>query len=231
VGGQLRAVLSSLTVRGRCLVAAGGAILLVGIVLGERALVRIALFVLALPLISAVVVLRERFDVTSRRTVVPGRVPRGKDAEVLLELTNADRRTGGVWVLSERLPAELGAEPRFVVERLASGATAALRYRVHGTRRGRHVLGPLSLRLVDPFGLVLRSTAGTDTVPLVVVPRVRPLGPGGPAGGSGGTGEGARRALAVHGEDDVTTRQYRHGDDLRKVHWRSTARTGELMER
>jgi uncharacterized protein (DUF58 family) len=229
--GGVSAILSSLTVRGRCLVAAGGALLLVGILLGERALVRVALFVLALPLISAVVVLRERFAVSSRRTVAPARVPRGEDAEVLLELTNTDRRAGGLWVLSEQLPAELGAEPRFLVERLSAGATAGLRYQVHGSRRGRHTLGPLRLRLVDPFGLVLRSTSGTDTVPLVVVPRVRPLGEGGPAGGTGGSGEGARRALAVHGEDDVSTRPYRQGDDLRKVHWRSTARTGELMVR
>src|SRR6185312_581993 len=98
-------------------------------------------------------------------------------------------------------------------------------------RRGRHALGPLRLRLVDPFGLVLRTSTGEDTVPLVVVPRVRPLGPGGPTGGSGGTGEGSRRSIAVHGEDDVITRAYRHGDDLRKVHWRATARTGELMVR
>ena len=118
-----------------------------------------------------------------------------------------------------------------MVDRLPGGGTAVLGYRVHGDRRGRHPLGPLRLRLVDPFGLVERSAVGTDTAALLVVPRVRPLGSEGPAGGQGGGGEGSRRTIAVHGEDDVSTREYRYGDDLRKVHWRATARTGELMVR
>jgi uncharacterized protein (DUF58 family) len=223
---------SSLTLRGRCLVAAGLTLVLLGALLGERALVQLALFVLALPVLSAVGVARQRFRLASRRTVTPARVPRGADAEVLLEVTNTDRRTGGLWVLTEQLPAELGERPRFVVERLAAGATAALRYRLHGSRRGRFPLGPLRLRLVDPFGLVRRTAAGVDTAALLVVPRVRPLGGSGGLAGAGGTGgEGARRSLAVHGEDDVSTREYRHGDDLRMVHWRATARTGELMVR
>jgi uncharacterized protein (DUF58 family) len=224
-------VLSSLTVRGRCLVGGGVSLLLLGALSGEQALVQLAVFVLALPLLSAAAVARERFRLSARRTVTPARVPRGGTADVLLEITNSDSRPGGVWVLTEPLPADLGHAPRFVVERLAGGAAAALHYQVRGCRRGRHVLGPLRLRLVDPFGLVERSAVGTDTASLVVVPRVRPLGPGGPAGGQGGGGEGARRTIAVHGEDDVSTRQYRHGDDLRKVHWRATARAGELMVR
>jgi uncharacterized protein (DUF58 family) len=229
--GAVGTALSTLTVRGRCLVAGGITLLLLGMVLGERALTQMAVFVLALPLLSAALVARERFRVTSRRLVTPARVPRGADADVVLEVANADRHTGGLWVLSEQLPPELGPSPRFVVDRLGAGETAALHYRVHGARRGRHTLGPMKLRLVDPFGLVVRSIAGADTVPLVVVPRVRPLGAGGPAGGHGGGGEGARRSIAVHGEDDVSVRAYRHGDDLRKVHWRATARTGELMVR
>jgi uncharacterized protein (DUF58 family) len=227
----LAAAVSSLTVRGRCVLGTGVALLAAGVVLGERALAQAAVFVLALPVAAAVAVARQRFSVTSRRTVTPSRVPRGGEAEVLLELANTDRRAGGVWLLAEGLPPELGEQPRFVVDRLPAGETAGMRYRVHGSRRGRHVLGPLQLRLVDPFGLVRRTVAGTDTVPLLVVPRVRALGSGGPAGGSGGTGDGARRSIAVHGEDDVSAREYRHGDDLRKVHWRATARTGELMVR
>jgi uncharacterized protein (DUF58 family) len=223
--------LSPLTTRGRFLVAGGGLLLLVGALLGERALVQLAVFVLALPVLSAVTVARERFRLGARRTVTPARVPRGEGADVVLDITNADTRPGGLWVLTEQVPGDLGRSPRFLVERLANGATAALHYRVHGHRRGRHVLGPLKLRLVDPFGLVERGALGADTSPLLVVPRVRPLGAGGPASGHGGGGEGARRTIAVHGEDDVSTREYRHGDDLRKVHWRATARTGELMVR
>ncbi len=229
--GRLGDLTSALTLRGGCLVAAGATLVLLGALLGERSLVQLALFVLALPVLSAVGVVRARFRLASRRTVVPARVPRGQDAEVLLEVTNTDRRSGGMWLLSEQLPAEFGVRPRFLVEQLPSGATAALRYGVHGTRRGRHRLGPLRLRLVDPFGLVLRTTSGADTATLLVVPRIRPLGPSALTGGSGGGVEGARRFLAVHGEDDVSTREYRRGDDLRKVHWRATARTGELMVR
>jgi uncharacterized protein (DUF58 family) len=231
VSGGARRALSSLTTRGRCLVGGGGALLLVGFVIGERAFVQLAVFVLALPLLSSVAVARERFRLTVRRTVTPPRLPRGDSAEVLLELTNADARPGGLWGLTEPLPAELGRSPKFVVDRLAAGATATLRYRVHGGRRGRHVLGPLRLRLMDPFGLVERNAVGTDSAVLLVVPRVQSLGSGGPAGGQGGGGEGTRRTIAVHGEDDVSVREYRSGDDLRKVHWRATARTGELMVR
>jgi uncharacterized protein (DUF58 family) len=212
-------------------VAVGGALLLVGALLGERSLVQLAVFTLALPLLSALAVARQRFRAGSRRTVTPARVPRGDDASVVLELVNADTRSGGLWVLAEQLPGDLGTVPTFVVERLGPGARTELRYQVHAARRGRHVLGPLRLQLVDPFGLVERTAFGTDSATLLVLPRVRPLGAGGPAGGHGGGGEGSRRTIAVHGEDDVSIREYRHGDDLRKVHWRATARTGELMVR
>jgi uncharacterized protein (DUF58 family) len=231
VPGPLRTALAALTVRGRSLVAAGATMLALGMLFGERALVQISVFVLALPLLAAAIVARERFRLSSRRTVTPSRVPRGESAEVLLQVSNADKHPGGLWLLSEQLPAELGRPPQFVVERLAGKATAPLHYRVSGARRGRHTLGPLRLRLVDPFGLVERTISGVDTAPLLVVPRVRPLGRGGPSGGHGSGSEGAPRSLAVHGEDDVSARQYRHGDDLRKVHWRATARTGELMVR
>ncbi|NEK84473.1 DUF58 domain-containing protein [Blastococcus saxobsidens] len=223
--------LSALTVRGRCLVGGGLALALAGAVLGERPLVQLAVFVLALPLLAALGVVRGRFLVTTRRSATPARVPRGTPAEVVLELGSTDTRRGGLWLLTEQLPAALGRSPRFTVSGLAAGATTPLRYTVTGRFRGRYELGPLKLRVVDPFGLVERTAVGTGTAPLVVVPRVRPLGPGGPGAGSGRGGNGSHRAISAQGDDDVSVRDYRRGDDLRKVHWKVTARTGELMVR
>jgi len=64
-----------------------------------------------------------------------------------------------------------------------------------------------------------------------VVPRVFPL-TGLPSGSGMGAGDdGSIRLRSGQGEDDAVVREYRHGDDLRKVHWRSTARRDELMVR
>jgi GGDEF domain-containing protein len=111
--------------RGRCLVAAGGAALLLGMLLGERPLVQLAVFVLALPLLSALLVLRERFRLSARRTVSPARLPRGGSAQVVLEVTNADSRPGGLWVLTEQVPPALAMRPDLVS--LVGGGNDVLR--------------------------------------------------------------------------------------------------------
>jgi uncharacterized protein (DUF58 family) len=118
-----------------------------------------------------------------------------------------------------------------VVERLRRRGTARLGYRVHPTMRGVHQLGPLRARITDPFGLAEfeRELAGTSRV--VVVPRTATLA-GLPGGSGTGVGDdGSVRLRSGQGEDDAVVRQYRQGDDLRRVHWRSTARRDELMVR
>jgi uncharacterized protein (DUF58 family) len=83
----------------------------------------------------------------------------------------------------------------------------------------------------DPFGLVTADTRSTDVGELIVRPQSMPLPAlrlpvawrDGAATLSHSVGSG--------GSDDASVREFRHGDDLRKIHWRSTARSGALMVR
>jgi uncharacterized protein (DUF58 family) len=66
---------------------------------------------------------------------------------------------------------------------------------------------------------------------LVVVPAVSSLTEGGPNLIDGeGEAHLVQRKVAGN-DDDLTTREYRRGDALRRVHWRASARHGELMVR
>ncbi|GAA1335875.1 DUF58 domain-containing protein [Saccharothrix algeriensis] len=227
----MRAALSGLTTRGRCLLAAGFAAGLCAVVLNERDLLRVAAFVVALPLLAAWLAQRARVGLHAARFLFPGRVQVGSAAEVRVELRSTGRLPTGGLLLEDAVPYALGSRPRFVVERLPRNAVTALRYPLKPVMRGVQQVGPLLARVTDPFGLAEfdRELAGRSR--LVVVPRV--VGLVGLPGGSGmGAGDdGSIRLRAGQGEDDAVVRPYRHGDDLRKVHWRSTARRDELMVR
>jgi uncharacterized protein (DUF58 family) len=225
------ATLQALTPRGRSFLAAGGAALVCSLVLGQRDLLRVAILVLALPVLSAVIVRRARYRLALNRTITPMRVVAGTTARVRLELDNLARVSTRVLLAEDKVPYALGAAPRFVLDRLSGGRRAAVTYSLRSEVRGRFEIGPLTLRLTDAFGLceLVRSFTATDS--LIVVPRTWPLAPVQAGGMWATTGDSVVRTVAVTGEDDVSTREYQHGDDLRRVHWRSTARHGELMVR
>jgi uncharacterized protein (DUF58 family) len=91
--------------------------------------------------------------------------------------------------------------------------------------------GPLRVRVADAFGLVEISRSFSTTSTLVVTPRIFPL-PRATAPSSWlGEGDGGMRTISTVGEDDAAPRLYQDGDGLRRVHWKSTARYGELMVR
>jgi uncharacterized protein (DUF58 family) len=227
VTGALR----GLTVRGRGFLAAGGAAAVSALVLGESDLLRVAVLLALLPLASAAAVGLTRYRLTCHRTLGPDRVQAGGTTQVRLRLENLSRAPTGVLLLEDQVPYTLGTGPRFVVERLWPRQSATVAYTVRSRGRGRYRIGPLTVRLTDLFGLCEVTTSFTDSTELVVTPAVRPLPPVRIAGEWAGGGQTRPRALAVHGEDDAIPREYRHGDDLRKVHWRATARAGELMVR
>ena len=227
----MRAALSGLTTRGRCLLAAGLALAVSAVLLGQRDLLRAAVFLIALPLAAVVIVARTRYRLACSRLLDPPRVEAGRPATVRLRLDNVSRLPSGVLLMEDALPYVLGGRPRFVLDRVEPKGVREVSYPVRADVRGRYRIGPLSVRLTDPFGLVelTRSFASTDD--LVVTPVVAPLPPVRLGGDWAGGGDAAARSVAVSGSDDAAPREYRHGDDLRKVHWRSTARVGELMVR
>jgi uncharacterized protein (DUF58 family) len=184
-----------------------------------------------LPLLAAWYVGRSRYKLACTRSLEPGRAPVGSSARVILRLQNLSRLPTGTMLLEDRLPYALGSRPRVVLERLGAHQASSVAYTVRADVRGRYPIGPLMVRLTDPFGLceLTRSFPSVDR--LTVIPQVFPLPRVRLAGEYAGTGESRARSVAVHGEDDAATREYRRGDDLRRVHWRSTARTGELMVR
>lgn len=227
----MRAALSGLTTRGRCLLAAGVSLGACAVLLGQRDLFRAAVLLLGLPLAAVVIVSRTRYRLACGRLLDPPRVEVGHTSTVRLRLDNVSRLPSGVLLMEDGLPFALGGRPRFVLDRVEPRGVREVSYPVRSEVRGRYRVGPLSVRLTDPFGLVELTRSFTGFDDLVVTPVVSPL----PAVRLGGFwssgGEAVSRAVAATGQDDAATREYRDGDDLRKVHWRSTARVGELMVR
>jgi uncharacterized protein (DUF58 family) len=224
---------SGLTTRGRCLLAGGAATAVCSVVLDERDLLRIGAFVALLPLLAVLLATRTRRTVRMTRELQPARLSVGGAVEVGLHIRGS--ALVGALRLFDTVPDAAGpqasAPPGFTVHRLSGRGGARLTYPLRPLVRGVHAIGPLHAAATDPLALAEfeRTIAGPDQ--LTVLPRVFALN-GLPA--ALGAGEGTSGAALAHqgqGSSDVLVRPYRQGDELRRVHWRSTARHDELMVR
>jgi len=166
-----------------------------------------------------------------RRSLTPDQVSVGTQATVELALSNQGRMPAGLLLLEDRIPYVLGHRPRFVVDRVSPNWRRTVTYPVKSDVRGLFQVGPLMLTVADPFGLVETSRTFARSQHLLVTPRVHRLPEVRLGSDRAGSGENRPRAIASAGEEDATVREYRDGDDLRRVHWRSTARRGSLMVR
>ncbi|MDQ6641714.1 MAG: DUF58 domain-containing protein, partial [Actinomycetota bacterium] len=184
----------------------------------------------ALPLVAAIYVAGRSHHLKIGREVSPSSLIVGDSATVQVQIDNAGPSTG-VLLLEERLPYALGGRPRFVVQPMHRSAHELLEYSVRPEIRGRHRLGPMQVRLREPFGMVEMRQEVSGEAELLVTPRVTPLHEIRLGGGWFASGEDHPRSFTVGHVADVVVREYRRGDDLRRVHWRSTARMGELMVR
>jgi uncharacterized protein (DUF58 family) len=116
------------------------------------------------------------------------------------------------------------------VPSLARGASHTKPYALPTDRRGVFQVGPMTVSRSDPFQVVQAGQAQRSTETLWVHPSTHDVAPfpngrnrdlEGPT-----SGEAPQGGIAFH-----TLRPYVVGDDLRLIHWKSSARTGDLMVR
>lgn len=220
-----------LTARGRLFVIGGLAVVLVAMVAGQRDVMRIGLLLLTLPVVALILVARARLRMSCERTIEPAMVPLGSPMRGQITLGQDGRLPAGILLLEDTVPRELGSRPRFLVDRADVRWRRVVEYPLLGRVRGRFSTGPLRVRTTDPFGLVQLDRQFVATSEVMVTPNIVPLPNVRTLGGGGSTGEARPHRIGVVGQDDALVREYRQGDDVRRIHWRSTARRGEIMVR
>ena len=227
----MRGFFGSLTTRGRSFMAAGGAAMICGLAIPEPDLVRVGALLVVLPLVSALTARRSRYRLSCARRLDPPRIPAGQPATVTARVENVSRLRTGVLLAEDATPYAVTPRPRFVLDEIEPGGHRELSYQLHSDVRGKFTIGPLRVRVADAFGLVEISRSFSTTSTLVVTPRIWPLPRATAASSWLGEGDGGMRTISAVGEDDAAPRQYQDGDGLHRVHWKSTARYGELMVR
>src|SRR5262245_45440108 len=227
----MRSMLAGFTTRGRAFVAAGAAAAVLGLGLGQRTLLSIGGVLIILPVLSVLAASRTRYRITWTRAMTPARVQAGHTASVSIQLNNVSRLPTGLLLAEDTVPYSIGSRPRFILDRIEPGGSRRLSYPIQPDHRGKFAIGPLQVRVADAFGLAKVGSTAAPPVTLVVTPAVTALSHAALAGSWLGEGDARASTAAAAGEDDVVPRAYRDGDELRRVHWRSTARYGELMVR
>jgi uncharacterized protein (DUF58 family) len=167
---------------------------------------------------------RPRLGVT--RSAEPDRVMRGEASTVTLTVHNGSRLRAATLVAYDRCGSATVPVP---LVRLRPRHDTVVGYPVPTHRRGVVRIGPLRVLRHDPLALVGMVREPGETCQVWVYPRVHPLAavPVGVARSLDG-----RVDRVPHGSITFDTlREYVVGDELRHVHWRTTARVGELMVR
>lgn len=188
------------------------------------------LVVAGLLLASGALVQLSILELRCSRQLDSTEVPLGGQVGVHVELHNA-KAWPALWLLW-RDPVERGLDvegSNCAFESLQGEGRGRFDYRLHTLRRGLFRLGPTMVEASGPFGLVKRFHVAADAAFVTVLPRSVPLGQGWPLGHRPIHQVPRRRSLFEDPSRFLGVRQYRPGDSLRRIHWRATARSGELQ--
>lgn len=200
--------------------------------IGERDLLWVTLTVALLPLAALAYLLLVRPRVSHVREVTPDTVAVGESARSVLHIANEAPGQASPLRFTDQAPSSLGGGASFLIARGFGQWRQAVAYSVETTQRGRYELGPLTAHATDPFALAsARFTSAGTSNQLRVTPRIWPLETLAGGASMGSADEGTPVRVGQAGQDDVLVREHRHGDDIRRVHWRMSAKQGELMVR
>lgn len=218
------------TLRGWALSGAALALIILWYALGETELLLTGLFLLIAQLVALAYVRSRKPELEVSRRLGSATVHDGESTTVTLLVDNVSKH--GVSYLTIQDDVNRLGVATFEVARLKKRESTTATYRVTCRPRGVYRVGPTTVKANDPLGLAEMS-AGTGPMDRIVVyPAIEeltgfPIIRGQDPAMQASRPEHSRRG----GEDFYTLREYQRGDDLRRVHWPSSAKTDELMIR
>jgi uncharacterized protein (DUF58 family) len=199
--------------------------------IGSDDLHMVAVGLTVLPFLAALFVQWNRVRLDIHRHLSAPRVHTGARVVVALDLSNQGSITTPFLLLEDALSPALGKPARLVVAGVPPGSRQRVSYSVVTRHRGRYTIGPLSISISDPFGLARVRMQTSTQNDLIVYPAVEELEAWTLGMQGAGAGESTVRHLFRSAAEFYTMREYVTGDDLRRIHWPSVARTGHLMIR
>jgi len=229
----------SLTRRGWSFLVASAIAFIVAYAGGRQELLFVGVLLAALPTLAVAVVTAKRPRLAVARTFSPHIIAAGSSVDVSLAVRNLalSRSLRGRWrdvlpwfpgvTAQSTLPALLARGARFA----SRGNSATVGYDLRPPRRGIFSVGPFEVTIGDAFGLAQCEHVTGEPQQIIVTPEVVALAE---TGLSIPAGDGESRLVqrrATGDDDDSMTREYRAGDAMRRVHWRASARHGDLMVR
>ncbi len=208
---------------------ASAVLVLVGRVLGLTELYAIGAAIGLLAVVCGLWVALRRLDLVVTRSVRPSRVHAGNPCTVEIEVRNRAGRSTPVLRLLDPVTGTAGADLLLAPIGMRRNTTVA--YRLPTTNRGIVTVGPMQVAMSDPFGLASTRSPAAPSVEVTVLPRIDEIPPLPRSVGPDPDGSAETGSLGRAGEDFAALRPYIVGDDLRRVHWPSSARTGDLLVR
>lgn len=162
-------------------------------------------------------------------------VTTGNDLTIELSITNLSKKNKTLIEIIDHLPPELSGNIHYQVETLSPQKSLKLTAYAHSRKRGIYHWHDITLKTAAPFGLFYSSRRHSINAKAIIYPQILPLQtcPLVDSLGNQETKQKQREKLSQNATEGITKalRQYRYGDATRLIHWRSSAKFGELQVR